>query len=403
MTVPEPISVTRFRQYLKINTMHPEPDYYKCAEFLVDQAKEIGLESSIVECVKGKPIVIMKLLGTEPTEKALMLSSHVDVVPIFEDQWTHPPFAADRVETEDGDFKIFARGAQDMKNQGSMYLEAIRKIVSSGKKLKRNVILAFCPDEEIGSVDGAKMFVETPEFADLNIGFDIDESASIPAKISGVIYAERANGQVTFTANGNTGHGSQFIQGTAIEKMLPVINYMMNLRAECKAKYDSVDPRYRLIKSGDSTTINLTQVEGGTQPNVVPAFYSVTFDIRVTPHEDINEFRKKITDMATSFGVETRFHRPDEFSSLTKIDKSNVFIGTFYKSLEKQQINYIDIVFPANTDARYIRTKGIPAFGFNPMQGTPVLAHDFDEFVFESEFLKGIDVYATLIQDLADC
>ncbi|OMJ24015.1 hypothetical protein AYI70_g1873, partial [Smittium culicis] len=31
----EPASVTRFRDYLKIETVHPTPDYQKCTEFLV--------------------------------------------------------------------------------------------------------------------------------------------------------------------------------------------------------------------------------------------------------------------------------------------------------------------------------------------------------------------------------
>ncbi|OLY83574.1 Aminoacylase-1 [Smittium mucronatum] len=403
MTIPEPRSVSRFRQFLQINTMQPNPEYYKCVKFLVNQAKEIGLESNIIECVEGKPLVLMKLEGSDPKEQSILLSCHTDVVPVFEDKWTHSPFAADRVETGNGDFKIFARGAQDMKNQGSMYLEAMRNIKALGKKLKRNVFIAFAPDEEIGGTDGAAKFVETCEFAEMNVGFDLDESAGIPGDTSIVLYAERTNAQVKFTANGNTGHGSQFIEGTAIEKLLPIINHMMNIRAQNKAKYDSVDPAMRLLKSGETTSINLTELNGGKQPNVVPASYSVTFDIRVSPNENIAEFRQSLADLAHSNGAEIEFHRPGESSSLTKLDLSNPFISAFFQSLDSQQIKYNNIVCPANTDARYVRTKGVPALGFNPMLNTPPLAHGHDEFVFESEFLKGIDVYTTLIQDLANC
>ncbi|PVU96071.1 hypothetical protein BB561_001418 [Smittium simulii] len=40
----EPAPVTRFRKYLQIKTVQPTPDYAACTEFLIEQAKEIGLE-----------------------------------------------------------------------------------------------------------------------------------------------------------------------------------------------------------------------------------------------------------------------------------------------------------------------------------------------------------------------
>jgi aminoacylase len=42
-------SVTRFREYLRIATVQPNPDYAKCAAFLTAQAGEIGLPCRVVE------------------------------------------------------------------------------------------------------------------------------------------------------------------------------------------------------------------------------------------------------------------------------------------------------------------------------------------------------------------
>jgi aminoacylase len=58
-------------------------------------------------------------------------------------------------------------------------------------------------------------------------------------------------------------------------------------------------------------------------------------------------------------------------------------------------------IFPAATDSRYIRQKGIPAFGFSPINNTPILLHDHNEFLNEKVFLKGIDIFVELIKDLA--
>ncbi|OMJ26893.1 Aminoacylase-1 [Smittium culicis] len=402
MTVPQPQSVDRFRQFLRINTMHPTPDYYACAEFLVQQGKEIGLETKTVEPVKGKPVVILKLEGSEPNEKSLLLSCHTDVVPVFAEYWTHDPFSADRVETGNGDFRIYARGSQDMKVTGSLYLEALRLIKSSGKKLRRNIFVVFAPDEEIGGTDGVKAFVETEDFRQLNAGFDLDEGLLGADHRNTFLYAERTISQVIFTANGNTGHGSQFIEGTAIEKLLPVINELMKLRDQEKAKLDALDDDGTNIKSGEVTSINLTHLEGGKQPNVVPATYSVTFDIRVTPNVDLEEFRSYLKNLADKNGVEMRLIQPDEGRTITKVDRSNPFIDTFLSVLEKRGVVPEPIICPGGTDARFIRLKGVPAFGFNPLRHHKILAHDHDEYVLESEYLYGIGVYQDLIEGLAN-
>lgn len=38
-------------------------------------------------------------------------------------------------------------------------------------------------------------------------------------------------------------------------------------------------------------------------------------------------------------------------------------------------------VFPASTDARYFRNRGLPAIGFSPMANTPILLHDHNEVI----------------------
>ncbi|GKE05621.1 aminoacylase-1 isoform X2, partial [Tanacetum coccineum] len=58
-------------------------------------------------------------------------------------------------------------------------------------------------------------------------------------------------------------------------------------------------------------------------------------------------------------------------------------------------------IFPASTDARYFRLKGVPAIGFSPMANTPILLHDHNEFLNKEEYLKGIDVYVSIIKDFA--
>lgn len=89
--------VGRFKAYLRIATVHPVPDYKPPADFLLAQAKEIGLESQLLEYVEGKPVTLLTWKGTNPSLPSILLNSHVDVVPAEKTKWVHEPFSATEV------------------------------------------------------------------------------------------------------------------------------------------------------------------------------------------------------------------------------------------------------------------------------------------------------------------
>ena len=136
---------------------------------------------------EDKPTVILTLVGTNPELPSIMLNSHLDVVPVFEEFWTHKPFDADI----DEEGKIFARGAQDMKCVGMQYLGAIRSLKKNNVQLKRSIHVTFVPDEEIFGPDGMKAFVESEDFRNLNVEFFLDEGIASPTYVFNVFYGER--------------------------------------------------------------------------------------------------------------------------------------------------------------------------------------------------------------------
>lgn len=58
-------------------------------------------------------------------------------------------------------------------------------------------------------------------------------------------------------------------------------------------------------------------------------------------------------------------------------------------------------ICPGATDIRFIRRVGIPAFGFMPINNTPLLLHDHDEFLEAETYLKGIKIYTKIIENLS--
>lgn len=60
------------------------------------------------------------------------------------------------------------------------------------------------------------------------------------------------------------------------------------------------------------------------------------------------------------------------------------------------------MICPGATDARFVRELGIPAFEFSPINNTPSLLHDNNEFINEKVFLKGIEIYEEIIKNLSN-
>ncbi|KAF2890414.1 hypothetical protein ILUMI_15759, partial [Ignelater luminosus] len=59
-------------------------------------------------------------------------------------------------------------------------------------------------------------------------------------------------------------------------------------------------------------------------------------------------------------------------------------------------------IFPGGTDSFYLRALNIPALGFSPMNNTPVLLHDDNEYLNKDVFLRGVEIYRQIITAVAN-
>lgn len=88
---------------------------------------------------------------------------------------------------------------------------------------------------------------------------------------------------------------------------------------------------------GDVTTVNLTQLTGGVQRNVVPAMLEVVFDLRIGIDVDLVAFEQQIRDWCKEAGggIEIVFEQKDEYIPPTKVDASNPYWTAFEKALNE--------------------------------------------------------------------
>uniref|UniRef100_A0A8C2TLV6 Aminoacylase 1 n=1 Tax=Coturnix japonica TaxID=93934 RepID=A0A8C2TLV6_COTJA len=369
-------SVTLFREYLRIDTRHPKPDYDAAVQFLERVGTDVGLLCQKVEVCPGRVVLVLTWPGTNPRLRSILLNSHTDVVPVFEEHWTYPPFEA----IKDSQGNIYARGAQDMKCVSIQYLEAVRRLKAEGKSFARTIHLSFVPDEEVGGYKGMVMFLQRPEFKALNVGFALDEGIKVKCV-------------------GSPGHGSRFITNTAAEKLHKVITSFLAFRESEKQRLKSNTN----LTLGDVTSLNLTMLEGGVSFNVVPSEMSVGFDIRIPPTVDLKAFEEQVAAWCREAGdgVTYEFLQKCMDQHITSTEDSDPWWKAFSGVCRDMKLPLKLEIFPAATDSRYIRAAGYPALGFSPMNRTPVLLHDHNEFLNEDVFLRGIDIYAHLLPALA--
>ncbi|XP_066970655.1 aminoacylase-1-like [Macrobrachium rosenbergii] len=390
-------SVTNFRNYIRIKTVQPNPDYDACAKFLQSQAKELGAQFQKIECVPGKPIVLMTLPGQDPSLKSVLLNSHTDVVPVFPEHWKYEPFSAHKDEKGD----IYGRGTQDMKCVSIQYLEALKRLQKDGATFLRTIHLTFVPDEELGGTEGMGMFINTLEFKKMNVGFGLDEGYANPTEKFSVFHGQRSPRGILIRCKGQPGHGSQFLPNNAGEKLHKVINSFMEFREEEKKRLEN----NKGLRLGDVTTVNLTVLKGGVQYNVIPAELSVGFDVRLAPSISYEEFEAMVKLWCEKAGDDVSYEFVDEAvpQGVTCIeDGKNPWWDAFSSACKKEKLEIDTEIFPASTDSKYIRMLGIPALGFSPINNTPILLHDNNEFLNEKIFLRGIEIYATIIPALAN-
>nr|XP_012626931.1 aminoacylase-1 isoform X2 [Microcebus murinus] len=316
-------SVTLFRQYLRIRTVQPKPDYGAAVAFLEERAHQLGLSCQKVEVAPGYVVTVLTWPGTNPALSSILLNSHTDVVPVFKEYWSHDPFEA----FKDSEGYIYGRGTQDMKCVSIQYLEAVRRLKLEGHSFPRTIHMTFVPEEEVGGHRGMELFVQRPEFRALKAGFALDEGLANPTDAFTVFYSERSVWWVRVTSTGRPGHGSRFVEDTAAEKLHKVVSSILAFREKERQRLQS-NPH---LKEGAVSSVNLTKLEGGVAYNVVPASMSAGFDFRIAPDVDLKAFEKQLHAwcQAAGEGVTLEFVQKWMDPRVTPIDDSDPWWSAF--------------------------------------------------------------------------
>ena len=430
-------AIQRFQEFLRFETISATAPstgaYIECANFLKQQLEglqKISPENGsllkdihfLPEAPDHSPVVVAHWPGKDSSLPILLLNSHYDVVPADLEAWTKAPFGAER---RDG--KIYGRGTQDMKCVCMQYIEGIRQLHQKNPdwQPERDIYLTFVPDEEIGG-SGMAAFLDSDLYKNKlpGIALALDEGLASTTNVFDVFYGERLPWWIKVTATGPTGHGSRFIENTAVEQILEISQKAMAFRTGqrdlLQMKHSENCTHAVVAKKkktlGDVTSLNVTTLQAGVAVgdtyayNVVPSIATCSFDIRISPTMEPKEMKDMLDVWCQECSKDPENGSKVTWSSVfenemahatTNTDrKINPWYGAFCDAMKGMDCEVSPQVFPAATDSRFLRALGIRALGFSPMRNTEIMLHEHDEYIEETNFLEGIGIYAGLIEYL---
>jgi acetylornithine deacetylase/succinyl-diaminopimelate desuccinylase-like protein len=372
----------------------------RAALFVKDKLEEVGYHVDLVEPQAGRASVVARLAGADPDAGALVLHAHLDVVPVEEADWTHPPFGA---EIHDG--ILYGRGAVDMKNYAGTILAIARAYRRQRIVPRRDLIFAFFADEEAGGVWGARWIVRnrpellsgaTEAISEVG-GFSVPLADDRRAYL--VATAEKGVTWATLTARGHAAHGSRptpdnavvrvaravaavgahrfpVVRTPALDRLLDVFGRHRSIRFSTEgldAELESLGFVASLVGASARNTVSPTVLAAGGKTNVIPAEATARLDIRVLPGADAALHE----ELAAVVGddVEIAWGRPVPAIE-SPLDSPLLEVLQDAITAEDQGGLVVPYLLPASTDNKHLAQLGIRGYGFVPLR----VPADFDVF-----------------------
>lgn len=281
--------------------------------------EDVGIGSTIIESEPGRANLIADIAGEDPSLPTLLVHGHLDTVPADPSQWTVDPVAGE-IRSDGSADCLWGRGAVDMKNMVGMSLAAIRDILRSGEKPRRNVRFILFADEEAGGFKGSEWLVAHRPEVFAGIGHVISETGGFSGTVAGrrvyyVQVGEKGTQWFSLSAHGRQSHGSQINGDNAVVKVAraatriaehkwpadlnPVTRLLFgriaSLLGEDASPLDGSRIAHLIeatgfarpwVESSVRNTFNVTSIDAGSTVNIVPATATGLVDGRALPGQE---------------------------------------------------------------------------------------------------------------------
>lgn len=368
----------------------------EAAEYAAAVLSEAGLRPVLLEPEPGRANVVARIPGADPGAAALLLHGHLDVVPADPADWSVHPFGG---EVRDG--VLWGRGAVDMKNAVAVLLALATDWARSGRRPRRDIVLAFTADEEDTAAYGARWLVDRhaglfegcTEAIGESGGFTFHAAPGL--RLYPVASAERGTAWLKLTARGTAGHGSKPNGDNAVIRLAEAVirigehrwpvRLIPAVRAAIAAIGEAVQPGDRaeradaavvaerlgglgpaaaLVSATVRNSANPTMLRAGGKVNVVPGEAVAYVDGRVLPGCE-DEFAATLDELTGPAVTWEYAHREPPVTA--PLDGPLVSAMSAALLSEDPDATVVPYCMSGGTDAKQFARLGMACYGFTPL------------------------------------
>jgi acetylornithine deacetylase len=309
----------------------------------------------------------------------VVLSAHTDVVPVDGQAWSSDPF-----QLVERDHRLYGRGTADMKGFAACCLASVPRWAKAS--LKRPIHLALSYDEEVGCFG-------VPRLIDDLVGNYPRPDIAIIGEPTSMMIGDSHRGYAGFrtTFNGRAAHSGDPTQG--VNAIYAAARFIRRVEAMEANGIEGKSP----------TTVNVGQISGGTNINIVPSGCDVWWEIRQSADEDAaflkGAVEKLLDDVATPLGLHPVTQQVIMIPALNPVKDSRAV------AVAKQlgaELSETPLSF--GTEAGFFQRAGIPSIVCGP--GSIQQAHKPDEWIAieqlerATSFLDRVVAWATNDRDI---
>jgi len=321
----------------------------KTADIIEDFLKDKGFD------VKRKYNNVWVEHIKDKSKPILLLNSHHDTVKPVE-SWTRKPYSPD-IENN----KLFGLGSNDA---GASLVSLLMAFIYLSKQTNTsyNYMFLTSAEEEVSGVNGISSVLPMID----NVDFAI---VGEPTRMNMAI-AEKGLMVLDCTAKGKAGHSARNEGINAISIAVDDIKNLENYEFEKSSKLLG------------SVKLTVSEINAGTQHNVVPETCTFVVDVRSNEHYSNKEVYGIITNLLKS-DVKARSFRLNSSSIPLKHEIVKKGLGLGLKTFGS----------PTLSDQALI---SFPSMKIGP--GYSARSHTADEFIYLSEIENGIKTYIELLK-----
>ena len=295
-------TVKTLDQLVRIPTVVPPGENYeKAVDFTARKLKDLDFEVEKLimprELFEKKNPRLSHLQGDRVNlsarlnvgaQRTLLINTHLDVVPAGAN-WSVPPFEC---TVKDG--RIHGRGVADSKGGIAALLTVLSAMKELDIKPGYNLNIALTTDEEMGPYSGLCYLADLGKLrADYFLSMDGD--------IDDITIASNGNVDWQVDVFGKSYHsGSSFLGVNAIEKSIPVMNELMELKARVEKRRSKVPASVVISRNTGINSLqpvlNITVINAGVKQNIVPDRCTLKGDRRFIPEEKYDDVYREFAD-----------------------------------------------------------------------------------------------------------